>query len=304
VIAVGSRSFDMIMSELAEYLSYQAQPVESQTWQSQSTEGRAGMRLTWELEDVALSMNVPGTIAMMAELTSPNLPWADVHFTERVAGDPVNPPPSHAIWPHRQQGNQEHLGADLKFSHTYPERYWPTHAGHRPEQCGVGPHGTSTCEFGPTFGVRYEYGDLFDVVNLLDRDPTTRQAYLPVWFPEDTGAMFDQRVPCTLGYWFRIRKGHLHCTYHMRSCDYLRHMRDDVYLAMRLMDWICNRLNELSYLASEGIDSKRYPSLLIPGRLTMNIGSLHIFDGDRANMKDLSRRLKRQTSERMMGAMG
>ena len=27
-----------------------------------------------------------------------------------------------------------------------------------------------------------------DVIDLLEREPFTRQAYLPIWFPEDTGA--------------------------------------------------------------------------------------------------------------------
>jgi hypothetical protein len=47
------------------------------------------------------------------------------------------------------------------------------------------------------FGIRYNYGDLNDVVDLLARSPATRQAVLPVWFPEDTGAVHGERVPCS-----------------------------------------------------------------------------------------------------------
>ena len=25
-------------------------------------------------------------------------PWADIHFQERVGGEPLNPPPSHSMW--------------------------------------------------------------------------------------------------------------------------------------------------------------------------------------------------------------
>lgn len=283
------------MYELAERLLHDSQPVDSLTWQSQATEGREGMSRTWELEDVCVEIGVPSTPFGMARLVKPNVVWASKHFQERVGGVPVNPPPSHEIWPYRQQGNSEHLDGGKKFSHTYPERFWPSHAGHPLLMCGVAnQYDTSMCEFGPMMGIRYQYGDLNDVVNLLVKDPTTRQAYLPVWFPEDTGAIHDQRVPCTLGYHFRIRNGQVNCTYHMRSCDYLRHMRDDVYLAMRLMQWICSHVGLQISPESD----------LYPGTLVMNIGSLHIFDGDRASFPKVVEQLRLEEHNRLSGAMG
>jgi hypothetical protein len=300
VISFNGRHFDTLMHELAGALNTLAIAVDSQTWQSQKTEGRPGMGLTWEIEDVTLSVVTPKTPEAMDKLVKPNQPWADVHFEERVSGNPLNPPPSHQIWPFNQAGNAEHLDPAQKFSHTYPERFWPAHAGHEPSPCGIGEDGTSFCDFGPTVGVRYGYGDLYSVVNMLERDPTTRQAYLPIWFPEDTGAMSGQRVPCTLGYHFRWRRGRLNCTYHMRSCDFLRHLRDDIYLAMRLTGWICDRLNDsVSYGGAE-----RPVAPIIPGKLTMNIGSLHVFDGDRPQMLSLERRLADQASRKLMEGLG
>lgn len=285
--------FQGLMYQLATDFDTVARPVDSRTWQSQSTEGRVGMGRTWEIEDAALEIGVPSRIDSMAALVKPNLLWADAHFEERVSGQPMNPPPSHKIWPFAQAGNDEHL-KDERFSHTYPERFWPTHAGHGTAQCGVGGDGdTSFCDFGPTFGVRYEYGDLQDVVALLVRDPTTRQAYLPVWFPEDTGAVDNQRVPCTLGYQFRIRDGRLNCTYGMRSCDFMRHLRDDIYLAMRLMYWVADKF----WAESSGM-----PSLQL-GSLVLNIGSLHIFDGDKPRIKILANELKNEASQKMMEVM-
>lgn len=288
------------MHELARGLHHDAHKVSSLTWQSQSTASKPGMASTWELEDVGIEMAVPGLVHQQQALVKPNLPWAEMHFNERISGIPMNPPPSHELWPFAQSSNQEHREGG-KFSHTYPERFWPKHGGlaHSPSHCSksntsvmVPDDHRDYCDLGPKFGLRFAYGDLSDVVNLLVNDPTTRQAYLPVWFPEDTGAVSSQRVPCTLGYQFRIRNGRLNCTYGMRSCDYLRHMRDDIYMAMRLMRWV----------ADEAMNrhQKMYLEL---GSLAMFIGSLHIFEGDRPTMKDIVDDLSRQASQRMMEAM-
>jgi thymidylate synthase len=117
-------------------------------------------------------------------------------------------------------------------------------------------------------GIRYNYGDLNDVVALLKRSPMTRQAYLPVWFPEDTGANYEQRVPCTLGYHFLLRNGVLGITYFIRSCDFVRHFSDDVYMAGRLCQWVADQVADGNV-----------------GYLSMHIGSFHIFDGDVAKLK-------------------
>jgi thymidylate synthase len=79
------------------------------------------------------------------------------------------------------------------------------------------------------------------VIDLLRDRPTTRQAFIPIWFPEDTGAHHGERVPCTLGYHLMARDGRLKIVYYMRSCDFLRHFRDDVYMAGRLCQWVCER---------------------------------------------------------------
>jgi thymidylate synthase len=112
-------------------------------------------------------------------------------------------------------------------------------------------------------GIRYQYGDLNDVVEQLRRDESTRQAYLPIFFPEDTGAVHGGRVPCTLGYLFVMRYGFLHCTYYIRSCDFFRHFRDDVYLACRLTLWMTDQLNSGT-----------------PGVLNMHIANLHCWKSE------------------------
>lgn len=184
-----------------------------------------------EAYNVIFEIEMPEVDGDLADVIKPNLPWAEDHFQERVSGSPLNPPPSASWWPFAQNGHEAHTEGGL-FSHTYPERYWPKCAGD-----------IDLLDIDQNRGIRYTYGDLRDVVNLLIRSPMTRQAYLPVWFPEDTGAIDNQRVPCSMGYHFWIRNGLLHCTYTLRSCDFYRHFRDDIYMTGRLLQWVCEEIN-------------------------------------------------------------
>jgi hypothetical protein len=246
---------------LGQVLLDQGRSVLSKRWQGQSVEAKPEM-VPLELQNVTLEVKIPETDGQLREWLKPSLPWAEEHFQERICGEPLNPPPSHVRWPYARKDNDEHT-EEGRFSHTYPERFWPKHAGHT--QC------TEYC--GDTFGIRYHYGDLQDVVNMMVEDPMTRQAYLPVFFPEDTGATEGQRIPCTLGYLFQIREDRMHITYHIRSCDFLRHFTDDVYMGMRLAQWMREAVQEQG---QEGMSM---------GNLTMCIGSLHVFAGDLPIMK-------------------
>ena len=174
-----------------------------------------------ELLNHSIKFVIPENMETVVEEVKPNLPWAYDHLQERVGGVPLNPPPSNEWWPFAQSGNKQ-FKADTKFSHTYPERLW-----------------TKDLD-----GIRYKYGNMGDVVNMLVDEPYTRQAFLPMWFPEDTGAVHKERVPCTIGYHFIRREDRMHLTYYIRSCDYLRHLRDDIYLACGKLFWILEQLKE------------------------------------------------------------
>jgi hypothetical protein len=251
--------FDLIIRQLTtKFLSNDARPVSTRWWQGLEVSARPEMT-PYELEDVTVETTIPNDIGAWAAKVDPNLPWAEAHFKERVSMVPHNPPPSHEIWPHAQSDNQEFTNKG-KFSHTYPERFWPKFAN---DDWPVGKHQ-------PHQGIRFRYGDLMDVVRLMHNDPHTRQAYLPVFFPEDTGAHHGQRIPCTLGYLFRYRRGRMNIVYYIRSCDFRRHFRDDVYMAGRLAQWMMIMLRD-SNLKLEALDM---------GKLIMHISSLHIFEGD------------------------
>jgi thymidylate synthase len=130
-------------------------------------------------------------------------------------------------------------------------------------------------------GIRFRYGDLDDVVNLLQRSPFTRQAYLPIWFPEDTGVHTGKRVPCTLGYHFMIRNQMLSCRYYIRSCDVIRHMPDDIYMAMLLQEWLVDKMNRPLLV----------PTSFVPGikrgKLSMYASSMHAFRADYHRLVEL-----------------
>ncbi len=215
----------------------------------------------WETLNTSFSTFVPHTLEELRDEVRPNLPWADDHFEERIGGQPLNPPPSNEWWPFNQKKNVQ-FKTEEKFSHTYPERLWPKFASEEPNSTML--------------GIRYHYGDFGDVIDLLQREPFTRQAFLPLWFPEDTGSVHGERVPCTIGYHFMRRSDYLHIVYYIRSCDYLRHFRDDIYMACRKVFWVLEKLAERSPESWLGVK---------PGFFTMHITSLHCFNKEKEVLK-------------------
>lgn len=213
---------------------------------------------THELMHVTEAFEVSPHMSAWQVLCQPNLPWAEDHFQERVSGEPLNPAPSEAWWPYARQGNAEHKSGDQTFSHTYPERFWPTYAN-----TGGDIRHSKRVVFVPHVGIRFEWGDLSDLVEMLQDNPNTRQAYLPIWFPEDLrAAQLGERVPCSLGYHFIRNGGKLDCVYTLRSCDLVRFYRDDMYMAGRLLQWVATETSQL------------------PGKLVVHINNLHCFPGD------------------------
>ncbi len=220
----------------------------------------------WELMNHSFQMFIPKSLEELVSEVRPNLPWADDHFEERIGGLPLNPPPSNEWWPFNQNKNSE-FKKEEQFSHTYPERIWPKKA----------PINNSTGNLTKKIlkGIRYEYGDFSDVLDLLEREPFTRQAFLPIWFPEDTGAHHKERVPCTIGYHFMRRGDFLHVSYFIRSCDIMRHFRDDIYLACRKVFWVIEEMKKRD---------KSWENV-VPGYYAMHIVSLHCFNSQKQILK-------------------
>lgn len=244
-----------------------------------------------ELLNRSFSLELRGQqdLGVIADAIKPNLPWADRHFEEeRVSGEPINPGETWKMWPYARSA-AAHLreGENApQYDHSYAERYWPKYAGMTPDGLlpsdeGKGWQWSESATM--CHGIRFPIGDLNDLVQILLDDPLTRQAYLPIFFPEDTAAAhMGKRVPCTLGYHFIRRPmgnfgDYLHIVYPMRSCDYIRHFRDDVYLTIRLLLWVLQECQNL--------DRETWGEVL-PGTFRMHITSLHMFRQDRENLRN------------------
>jgi hypothetical protein len=260
------KSFQGVQSFLTDALVGMGESVDVGEWQSIRDDTMPQAK-TVELQNVVISYEIPTSVEALQGDIEPNLPFAEAQFLDRVSGKPLNPPPSDALWPWAA-----HLRSSKpqgQYSHTYPERFWPKYAGSWRE---IGS--------GDNYGIRYRYGDLQDVLSLLSKSPYTRQAYLPVWFPEDTGAVHGERVPCTLGYHFLLRKGHLDISYFIRSVDFFRHFPDDVYMACRLCQWVQAQLRGNGEPGGDELWGK-----VSPGTLTMHMTSLHVFEAERKRLE-------------------
>jgi len=249
-------TFSEAIEQVRKDLLTVGQVVDTGHWQGVSTAGRPDLQ-TVEIMNVFFTVVMPPNIEGLRWEIAPSTPWVDDHFAERVSHDPSNPGEAYKSWPW-WRGQEDTTMTEGKFTHTYQERFWPKRAGLGYED----DHPSDDL-----FGIRYKAGDLDDLVVLLLHEPYTRQAYLPIFFPEDTGAVHGGRIPCTLGYHFLRRDDWLNMWYFIRSCDYVRHFRDDLYLAARLLLWVIDALS----LADDHV---------LPGNFTFVCPSMHYHRGD------------------------
>lgn len=226
--------------------------VDTGHWQGVDTGGKPDL-VTREVLDLRFTAAMPGSADEAVTETGCNMPWAEDHFQERVSREPSNPGEQYKNWPWWHDQTQAFDPTYDTFSHTYQERFWPKYDGERDRR-----------------GIRYPYGDLDDVLRLLHAHPMTRQATFPIFFPEDTGAIHGGRIPCTLHYHFLRRAGLLHLWYPIRSCDAVRHFRDDIYMAVRLCQWVIDELQQ-------GDDEW---DCVVPGNLHFAAYSFHVHKGD------------------------
>ncbi len=268
-------NFAMLIDSLKEKMKY-APEVRGNKWQSIDVSKKPEMRMR-ELLNVSFQVSLAWneSIEAFQNDIQPNLPWAEDHFLERVGGEPLNPGVQWANWPWALSADKFRT-ENSKFSHTYMERYWPKEAGGHYHDAALKERYRH-----PLHGIRYAYGDLDDVVNHLLGDPLSRQAYLPVWFPEDTGTVHGERVPCTLGYHWIQRSGSIHTTYYIRSCDFVRHFRDDLYLSVRLTLWLLKQLREREPVVDPNMQPQdAFWNNVKPGLFTFHCVSMHMFQND------------------------
>lgn len=179
----------------------------------------------------AKSQEIPGVIQ----------PWADAEFQERIT-DPwvrcsdgkgypefINPGKA---WELRKEVWSEYMH-NGKLAYTYNELLWNN-------------------------------DQTMKVINRLKEDPDSRQLWISLWNPDKDPDFLGgiSRVPCSLGYGLQVRDGKLNMHYVMRSCDFATHFRNDVYLAIKFLEWVAEKTG--------------YPV----GSFTHTIFSLHVYNKD------------------------
>ncbi len=216
-------NFKEALSEIKRDLAEMGIDVHPQTMQDKYVANNPDYA-TKELQNYCYT--VLDAVSHVDEL-EPSQPWAAVELRERLSGIPVNPGKA---WTYRPEVWQEFLH-DGRFAYTYSERmFW---------QLGT-------------------------IINELRTHPDSRQLWLSIWDPgRDILQLGGHgRVPCSLGYLFQLRKSRLNMTYFMRSCDYVTHFRNDVWLAVKLLEHV-----------AQEVGTK-------PGDFTHFIGSFHVYAKD------------------------
>lgn len=114
------------------------------------------------------------------------------------------------------------------------------------------------------------------IIERLGEDVWSRQCILTIWNPTiDVNRLGIDRVPCSIYYHFLASeidgKPSLNLIYAMRSCDFVTHMPNDVYLAILLLEYVCQ-------------------CVAMPiGKFFMNISSLHYYKKDEGVLDEFMR---------------
>jgi thymidylate synthase len=225
--------FPEAIEEIRRDLAEMGIDVHTKTMQDKNIEHDASFA-TKEIQNYSYTV----TDARFEDL-KPTQPWADAEWQERldgINGNPINPGVAwklrKEVW---EQFLERHPRYGDEFSYTYSEQFNEQH-------------------------------QVRSVINRLKVDPASRQLYVAMWAARHSMDLGNRRVPCSLGWHFQCRGGQLNMTYLMRSCDFATHFQNDIYLALKLQD----------YVASEaGI--KR-------GHFTQTMFSLHVYRKDLANV--------------------
>ena len=193
-------AFEEIKRDLAEMGIW----VRPKTMQDKNIEGNPEYETT-ELQNYCYTI----LNAKSSDIPNVTQPTADAEFLERITEPKddkfINPGEA---WKLRENvwGEFFHNG---KFGYTYNELLWNNN-------------------------------QFMKIVNRLKEDPDSRQLWISLWDPERDPDLLGgvSRVPCSLGYGFQVREGKLNMHYVMRSCDFSTHFANDVYLAIKLLEYV------------------------------------------------------------------
>ena len=224
------RDFREANSELKRDLKEMGIKIHPQTYQDKFVGDDPNFR-TQEITDYIYTVTGP-----KLEDLDPEQPWASQEWLDRLSGilgAPLNPGKSWEkrkdIWKDLMEMDGQGSGS---FSYTYSERY-------------------------------SENGQVGRIINRLKEDHGSRQCFMSIWRNSDIENIGGKRrIPCSLGYQFRIRGGSLHMTYIQRSADVATHLSNDQWLSLKLQSYVAEKIDRPV------------------GNFTHWIGSLHVFQKD------------------------
>jgi len=184
---------------------------------------------------------------------NPTQPWAAAEFGDRIQAIMGNPSPLGTAWMTRAD---EHMD----WSEFIEFNGKPLPQGVSLEEAK---ESCSPLVARDPIRLAYSYGErlalndqVMRVIRELRRNPMSRQLYIAMWDPhQDSERLGSRRVPCSLGWHFIMREDRLHLTYTMRSCDFVTHWQNDVWLAMMLLDFVCMKTGNVQGRFSQFINS-------------------------------------------------
>lgn len=165
---------------------------------------------------------------------NPVQPWADAEWAERVMGihgNDVNPGEAWKLRKDEHMNWEEYLH-DGKFTYSYAER----------------------------LALKTQ---VLAVIEELKRNRDSRQLFVSLWDPnQDIEVIGKLRVPCSLGWHFLFREDKLNITYFMRSCDFVTHYQNDIWMSLNLLHYVSQGAN------------------LPTGKFSHFINSFHVYQKD------------------------
>lgn len=222
-------NFEEAYSENQRELKEMGIRVHTQTFQDKNISDLADEYDTMEIRDHAYSVINP----MVRDL-EPTQPWADAEWAERLSGingKLVNPGSAWRVRKDEYMDWLEFIEIDSKPMPMGMDRdEWSK------QVLKAGNRARFAYTYSQRFAISYQVQHL---INRLKEDPFTRQGWISIWLTTiDPDRIGRRRVPCTLGYQFMFRDGRLHIHYKMRSCDFDTHFENDIWMAMKLLEYV------------------------------------------------------------------
>lgn len=234
------RSFPEAFSEIVRDLAEMGVSVRTSSVQDKQL-AETDQYDTVELQNYCYTVTSP-----KFEDLKPVQPWADAEWIERRDGAQGVPRNPGKAWQLRSEDEGDNITwEDFLEVDDKPRSTHVSAVDHRGEALKLfsDPKQRHRVKFAYAYPDRLSrYAQVENVISALKNDPMSRQAYVAMWDAEDSLKLGQRRVPCSLGWHFMIRGGQLDIMYFMRSCEFSTHFQNDIYLAMRLQEYIAERV--------------------------------------------------------------